>query len=159
MEITLQKFQYYPLLSEETNAYNADIYVDGKIAARVKNIGHGGCSIVRPVDKVVVKKAEMFLSSLSVPTNLEDYADDLAQDIINKKEILKTLKKLDKIAVRNLVIVDKVELENFIACKASSLNYATIRTEKPTSEYAQEIRESIKKSTLKPGQVFYNKGW
>lgn len=159
MEITLQKFNYFPLLSEETNAYTADIHVNGKIIARVKNIGHGGCSSVAPIDRVMVEKAEAFLSSQPEPTNLEDYADDLAQDTINKKEILKTLKKLDKLAVRNLVMVDKVQLESFIACKASSLNYSTIRTEKPTSEYPQEVKEAIKKSTLKPGEVFYNKGW
>lgn len=41
-QIELKKFQWYPRLSEETNAFNADVVVDGVTCISVSNAGHGG---------------------------------------------------------------------------------------------------------------------
>lgn len=39
----LRRITHNARLSEETSAYAADLYVDGKLFAHVSNDGHGGC--------------------------------------------------------------------------------------------------------------------
>ncbi len=46
MQVELRNFKHYPRLSEETNAFNADVYVDGAHVATASNRGHGGDSLV-----------------------------------------------------------------------------------------------------------------
>lgn len=48
MHIELRKIKHAAFLSEETNAYTADLYVDGKLIAHVGNDGHGGCDHQHP---------------------------------------------------------------------------------------------------------------
>jgi hypothetical protein len=43
MKITLKKIQYSKFASEETHCFQADLYVDGKPFAVVRNDGRGGC--------------------------------------------------------------------------------------------------------------------
>lgn len=42
-KIELRRITYNARLSEETNAYAADLYVNGRVLAHVSNDGHGGC--------------------------------------------------------------------------------------------------------------------
>lgn len=46
MKIELRKIQLLKSLSEETPAYTADLYIDGKLLAHVSNHGHGGCDMI-----------------------------------------------------------------------------------------------------------------
>ena len=48
MNITLKNIKHMPSLSEETECYSADLYLDGKLVAHVSNRGHGGCDEQRP---------------------------------------------------------------------------------------------------------------
>jgi len=48
MIFELKRVSYSERLSEETSAYAADLWVDGKILAHVKNDGHGGCDMTYP---------------------------------------------------------------------------------------------------------------
>jgi hypothetical protein len=43
MKLELKNIKYYASMSEETNCYEAILYVDGKRLGRVHNDGHGGC--------------------------------------------------------------------------------------------------------------------
>lgn len=43
MKLELKNIQHNAALSEETNAYSARLYKDGKHVADVANRGHGGC--------------------------------------------------------------------------------------------------------------------
>lgn len=43
MKLELKSIQYNAALSEETYAYSAKLYADGKHVADVANRGHGGC--------------------------------------------------------------------------------------------------------------------
>lgn len=43
MVIELKNLKHYPRLSDETNAFSADLYVDGKKAADCSDDGRGGC--------------------------------------------------------------------------------------------------------------------
>jgi hypothetical protein len=44
MKIELKRIQHARNLSEETNAFTADIYVNGEYVGYAKNDGHGGCT-------------------------------------------------------------------------------------------------------------------
>jgi len=43
MNLSVKNYKAYPRMSEETVAFNADIYVDGKKIGDVRNDGNGGC--------------------------------------------------------------------------------------------------------------------
>ena len=43
MKIELKKLKHYEGMSQETNAFSADLYVDGKLAATCRDDGNGGC--------------------------------------------------------------------------------------------------------------------
>jgi hypothetical protein len=47
--LTLKSIKHMASLSEETNCYTADLYLDGVLIARVGNHGHGGCDFQHPV--------------------------------------------------------------------------------------------------------------
>lgn len=46
--IELKRISFSERLSEETYAYAADLWLDGKLFAYVKNDGHGGCDYQHP---------------------------------------------------------------------------------------------------------------
>lgn len=48
VKIELKKLKLYPALSEETQAYSAAIFLDGRHIADVHNDGHGASDNVRP---------------------------------------------------------------------------------------------------------------
>jgi hypothetical protein len=48
MKIELRKITYNARLSEETPAFAADVYIDGKKRGDVRNDGHGGCHRIEP---------------------------------------------------------------------------------------------------------------
>tara|TARA_Y100000310_G_scaffold186462_1_gene186626 strand:- start:883 stop:1344 length:462 start_codon:yes stop_codon:yes gene_type:complete len=51
MDITLKNVKIYAGLSEETIAFNASVYIDGKKVGDAKNNGHGGANDVDVRDK------------------------------------------------------------------------------------------------------------
>jgi hypothetical protein len=50
MKIELRKITYNARLSEETPAFAADVYINGKKRGDVKNDGHGGPHMIHPRD-------------------------------------------------------------------------------------------------------------
>jgi hypothetical protein len=46
MNVELKRFTTNARLSQETTAFAADVWVDGKKAGHAENDGHGGCTIV-----------------------------------------------------------------------------------------------------------------
>jgi hypothetical protein len=166
MEITLRKFKYSPYLSEETNAYAAEVFADGKKIGTVKNDGHGGCSLFYPTDRELSKKAEDFCVTLpgrfiaNSPMTLEDHLDELAQIMINEKEIKSAIRKIDNLTAKSLVIVNHELLEAFKSGKSDKLTYTHIKLMKPARLYTPEERKRLVESTtLKPGEKIYNVGW
>ena len=51
MEAELRKVKVYDGLSRETTAFNAELWIDGKLAAHVENDGGGGSHMIRYVDR------------------------------------------------------------------------------------------------------------
>ena len=48
MQIELRRVSYSATLSQETSAFTADIWVDGKKAGSAENHGTGGCTNIHP---------------------------------------------------------------------------------------------------------------
>ena len=61
MNIKLKNVKHAPSLSEETEAFTASLYINGKHAGYAKNAGHGGSTDYYPKDskgKELIKQAE-----------------------------------------------------------------------------------------------------
>lgn len=48
MQIELRKVSHNARLSEETNAFWAEVWIDGVKAGSARNDGHGGCTFIEP---------------------------------------------------------------------------------------------------------------
>ncbi len=108
MEITLKNVKFYERMSEETNAFNADVYINGKKVFYAKNDGHGGETNIQMYkrDDLLLTEVENYCKSLP-PTksealnfeytpDLESVVDDLVYNWIIQKDIEKQKKKLNK---------------------------------------------------------------
>jgi hypothetical protein len=66
-KITLKKISYYERMSEETNCFAADLYINGKKVGEAKNDGQGGCTDYRGNSKEndeIIKQTEQYFKSL-----------------------------------------------------------------------------------------------
>lgn len=97
MKIELKNFKFYERLSEETNCFVADLYVNGVKCASVKNEGHGGCTDYWHYEgkKELMQQAEQYCLTLPpikygtfvLSMNLEHFIDNLVEIELEKKEL------------------------------------------------------------------------
>lgn len=103
MKIELKKISFNERMSEETNCFVADLYINGKKIGYCKNTGQGGCTdynAYNPEDRKVIADAEQYCKTLpdinygtfSIKNSLENTIDQLFEDWIKAKE----RKKLEK---------------------------------------------------------------
>lgn len=102
--VTLKSIKFSEALSEETNAFTADIFFDGKKIGYAKNDGHGGCTDYnRYPDKMdKLKECMAFCESLpqidlghfQIDCNLENVIDDLFEDWLKQREQKQLEKKM-----------------------------------------------------------------
>lgn len=103
MKIELKKIEYSERLSEETEAFSADLYINGKKAGEASNSGHGGSTGYRAYDAegmALIREAEdwckrlppkvyppddSFPNGLKLDMDLEQYIDDLVNDFIKRR--------------------------------------------------------------------------
>jgi len=94
-------------MSEETNAFVADVYVNGKKVAYAKNDGHGGETYYHSYskDNTLLRKAEEYCLSLppiktpynfEIEMNLTNFIDELVEAELKKKDQKKMEKKMEK---------------------------------------------------------------
>jgi hypothetical protein len=106
MKIELKKISFSERLSEETNAFVADLYINGKKAAYVKNDGQGGSTDYQPYEGMyaLVNEAARYAKTLpskkygtlTIESDLEVVIDDLFTKWLTDKEAKKFGKKLSK---------------------------------------------------------------
>lgn len=104
MKIELKRIHYSERLSQETNAFTADLYINGKKVGETSNEGYGGPTgydAFTAEGKQLIKEAEQFCRTLpsetftigqethTVEMSLEQFIDNLVDEYINKKEIQK----------------------------------------------------------------------
>ena len=67
MKLELKNVKFYESMSEETNCFQADLFIDGKKIAYVKNTGQGGCTDYGVHDfklQSVLREAEAYCKTL-----------------------------------------------------------------------------------------------
>lgn len=74
MDVTLKNLRHNPRLSHETNAFTADIWIDGKKAGYAENAGHGGSTLIQP--RECRDRLNAYAATLPrVQTDLPDHED------------------------------------------------------------------------------------
>lgn len=115
MQIKLKNIKFYESLSEETNAFTADLYINGKNVGYVRNSGQGGSTFYQPnsvEDRVIIDEAEKYClglppikyASFNIEMNLENKIDQLFEEWLKAKDEAKLRKKLAKSMLSNLCV-------------------------------------------------------
>ena len=71
MKVELKKLKHHKGLSEETRAFSAEVYIDGKHAGYTSNRGHGEANMTRWNHREMGDNFEAWAKSLP-PVNFED---------------------------------------------------------------------------------------
>lgn len=127
MNIELRNIQIYDKLSEETTAFTASIYIEGKKVGYAKNDGQGGGTDYN-VDnyhnqehKQLIEKAEQYClqleplkldgygiheggKSVSIPMNLEHFIDEIVHKAWQEKENKRFKKIMQRHQLKALLI-------------------------------------------------------
>lgn len=80
MKLSLRKVKYYAELSEETQCYTAELYLDGKKVATVKNDGHGESTDVYYTEgwqSELAQKLERYVQNNPVIYKLNEHVCEL----------------------------------------------------------------------------------
>ena len=103
LSITLKRFQHYPRMSQETEAFNADISYEGVTIGTAENNGHGGCTFVHLNDKgraipeiITANQIPEFSDGKFNEDSLTNMVDRLVENSIRSKWIDKQRKKVEK---------------------------------------------------------------
>jgi hypothetical protein len=156
MKIELKKISFSERMSQETNCFVADLYIDGKKVGQCNNDGHGGCtnyhgSTIADLD--IIKKAEAYCKSLPKvkygdmewEQSLEGVIDDLLTEFLVAKEAKKR---------------EKMYLKAFCFGVPKSSSYRTVywkgRTLAQIDKVNLQRAYDKVKSELKTGEVIFN---
>jgi hypothetical protein len=160
MKIELKKIKIAEHMSEETTAFTADIYVDGKEAGYAKNDGCGGCTNYHSYEgkRSLIEKAEKYCLTLPaqkidmgggrdplvIDMNLENFIDDLLEAELKRKDQKRFEKKM---------------VNHIMWGVPNSGTYVQLKQPRPLSDYNLSALQSgvdrIKKG-FKKGEQFLN---
>lgn len=122
LSIELVNFEHYPRMSEETNAFAADIMVNGKVVGYCRNEGRGGCASYRGYEStqplhLIDAQLRIYDDYIfpKLKLSLSDVLDNLASHmIIYKENKIKTYPEAFKI------VQDIIKYSNELREKYSS---------------------------------------
>jgi len=137
-------------MSEETNAFTADLHINGKKVGYVRNDGHGGCTDYNINSHIL--KAEAYCRTLPKikygdmewDNSLENHIDQLFEDWLEAKE----RKKMEK-RMRTGILVGKPD----------ALQYSFYNFQRPLTDFPQhKLQAGIARiqDKLKAGEVILN---
>jgi hypothetical protein len=156
MKIELKKISFNERMSDETNCFIADLYINGKRVGSCENDGHGGCTNYRGdtnSDCELITKAEKYCKSLPKvkyhdmewEQSLEGAIDELLEKYLKEKQH----KKMEKLF--NIAIVMGVPNGN---------EYRYMKYKRPLSEVPtmllQKAVENAREKFCKNGVVILN---
>lgn len=168
MKIELKRIQYSSRLSEETNAFAADLYINDIKAGEAKNEGHGGPTHYyarNEQGRQLITEAEAYCKNLppvkyafgrregSYDMNLEHYIDDLLENHLDERELQKFKNKMNKDMLKGIVI----GVPNANAYSAWSFNTSIdqiLAHPRGTEQLTNEIKKLIPKLT--DGKIILN---
>lgn len=152
MTFELKRIAYSDRLSEETAAYAADLYVDGKILAHVKNDGHGGSDHAYPakgrthdeinaLDKRMKTEAPKYTLKISDTRSEQlDYSlEMLCSELLEASFFEKEVKRVTK--SRILWINDKGELMQSAKLRPDQMKPGlnAYKAKHPTATFLNEL--------------------
>ncbi len=134
MKIELKRIHHSERMSEETAAFTANLYIDGKMAGIVSNSGTGGPTRVQstsPEGRLLIQKAEKWCQALppelyaeggkmpiEIRMDLEGYIDKLLHHYLSEKDIKQYQQKVRKAMKEHIVI----SADPKSACRLMRLN-------------------------------------
>ncbi|MEP2668914.1 MAG: hypothetical protein ABJH04_07960 [Cyclobacteriaceae bacterium] len=118
MEITLKRLAIFERMSEETTAFSADIYADGKKVGYAKNDGRGGETLCNPftetleafkmasnyADSLPPVKSEFNGNTFEFKSSIESIVDDIVDKEVQSREAKKFQKKMEKAMIDGFVV-------------------------------------------------------
>ena len=96
--ITIGAFKHYAGMSEETEAFTANVLLDGKCIGYADNAGKGGCTHVRFIGD---DRHEMEVHQ----TAIADHVDALIDALLTKKHLAKVVAKVRRDAHKSVMYV------------------------------------------------------
>lgn len=133
MKVELKRLQIYERMSQETTAFNADVWIDGKKAGTAKNAGHGGNTDVRIDDRALAAALREYGKKL-VPDEYKKFpppgdewiVDDLVERAHAAKETARVAKK-----------TAKIDAEFKVDCAARGTHAARFKTDALTTRWIE----------------------
>lgn len=180
MKLEVKNIKHARSLSEETNAFSADLFVDGIKTANCSNRGQGGSTDITSLyfeneikmkkSRELLAKAEAFAKTLPgiksdfskklLSMNLEFYVDLEIEKDLSSAEIKRNLKNIDKQCLKSIVIISKKKLEDFKSGKSVEIPYKLVGWKRPIADVPVEtIKKQLPavKLQLKGDEFIYNK--
>lgn len=163
--LELKGFKFYPRMSEETNCFDANIYVDGKKVGYAKNSGQGGPTDYRIENKALSEKLEAWaklfpLEAVDVgggemfkmDSDLENLIDDMVSVLIEEKESAKFEAKLKKQhqSFKNKYLDKGLP---YTYTWVSKKNYTSVQHQYVGLRSKEQIPQVLAKYNLKPEQL------
>ena len=147
MKIELKRIAYSERMSEETNCFIADLYVEGKKIGEVKNDGKGGATDYYATNengRKLIQEAEAYCQTLpalkfqfqgyesSLDMNLEHFIDDLLEKYLKQKDVEKFQGKIERASKKEIIASDnpessyrswplKTSIENMLAAERGEI--------------------------------------
>lgn len=160
MKIELKKIEHNERLSEETDCFSANLYIEGKLAGIASNAGHGGNTNYYGTSETgweLIRKAEEYCKTLpsekhgdfKIKIDLEYYIDKLLSQYLRAR----FKKKMQGYFEQHIVISDNPEK-----------GFNTVKLPKPISELLATRKTkphfigmlSRCRCDLKPGEKILN---
>ena len=117
MKVTLKSFNHSPSLSQETYAFTANVFIDGKNVGTARNMGHGGPTelSISSADRTrLTAHAKSIFpavpfsfdpSKLWVRDTAEDVIDDLVHELVKAKEEARLERRFMKDLTTKLLVL------------------------------------------------------
>lgn len=165
MKVTLKNVKFSEHMSEETNAFTADVCVDGKVCGYAKNDGCGGSTNVqscwngdektKPLVKLF-RDCEEYLKTqpqINIGTEDEPYMIDSNMESVVDEMFEQWLKEKDKKKL------EKKMIDRIMWGVPNGMTYTEVKFKRPLSEIPKPILQNYLnkyKTEFKEGQKFLN---
>lgn len=137
MQVTIRKAKPYPALSQETNAYSAEVLVDGRPAFAASNDGHGGADRFHPLPGFTyadLERVEAHLKATEPPMDLSEGLGSVPCDLeVHVGRLLvrdHAVKRLARMTKGKIVAVQGREVYQF-KIDPTDANLAAFRAKRP----------------------------
>lgn len=143
MKVELKRLQIYERMSEETTAFNADVWIDGKKAGIAKNAGHGGNTDVRIDDRALAAALREY-GKTRVPDEYKKFApgDEWVVDHLVDKA--RAAKETARVARKSA----KIDAQYKATCPARGTHAARFKTDAETTRWIEYRDEAVARAEV-----------